>query len=252
MNFDGDDSYFDDFLLDEGGKIIVVGRQVVNGLSDGLIVKYNTDGTIDQSFGSLGKIILDNGTYNHILLNNIRDAQGGNMIVSGNATGVTEKEVFAFMFDNAGNAVCSFGSCEGAYYNYFFVPVDYYGVLSTILSDGSILLGGYATSQDFIGSQMYVFKVLNIDQYAGLTENNIEDSSISIYPNPVQSKFNLKLDKSEEIREVHLIGLDGRTVQSWYGNHNEYEFAENISTGKYIVKVITSSSVYSCDVIVKQ
>src|ERR1051325_2746539 len=46
-------------LLQPDGKIVVVGSSVSGGTSDFALARYNTDGSLDASFGNGGKVITD-------------------------------------------------------------------------------------------------------------------------------------------------------------------------------------------------
>ncbi len=50
-----------DLAVQANGKIIVAGKSYSSTSSDILLVRYNTDGTLDSSFGNSGKAILDLG-----------------------------------------------------------------------------------------------------------------------------------------------------------------------------------------------
>lgn len=244
-------NFFTDLKIDANGNIVVVGYEGSGDDIDGLIIRYNSGGLIDQSFGTNGKITMDIGAANGILFNNLEIIQGGKMLASGNATGQTLDQVYGFIFDETGTTDCAFSSCGGMYLDYTFAPVDYKGDLLTLLSDGSILLGGHATSQDFTGEQMYVVKVFNTNQVAGLNENNFDKKDILIYPNPTLSNFSIEVNKGEEIKEVQLISHDGRKVQSWIGNSTEYSLNSNVSAGSYFVKILTNKEVYTNNLMVK-
>jgi len=245
------ENFFTDLKIDASGNIIVVGYEGIGDDIDGLIIRYNADGLVDQSFATNGKITMDIGAANGILFNNIEIIQGGKMLASGNASGQTLDQVYGFIFDETGSSDCAFSSCGGAYFDFPFAPVDYKGDLLTLLSDGSILIGGHATSQDFTGEQMYVVKVFNTNQVAGLNENNFAPKDISIYPNPTLSNFSIKAANGEEIKEVHLIGYDGRKVQSWIGNSTQYSLNSNVSAGGYFLKILTNKEVYTNNLMVK-
>lgn len=245
------ENYFNDLKIDENGKIIVVGHEGSGDDFDGIIIRYNADGLIDQSFATNGKITLDIGASDGILLNNLEIIQDGKMLASGNASGQTLKQVYAFMFDEAGNSVCDFSACSGMYASYTFAPVEYKGDLLTLLSDGSILLGGHATSQDFVGEQMYVTKVFNVNQVADLSSQTVDESKISVYPNPTRSQFTIKLNKGEEIVETQLINPQGRTVQSWNEHATNFYLNGNIASGSYYIKVQTNKTVYTNNLTIK-
>jgi uncharacterized delta-60 repeat protein len=57
----GENENGNDVVLQPNGKIIVVGRSYSSGFSDVLLVRYNSDGSLDTTFGDNGKVISDFG-----------------------------------------------------------------------------------------------------------------------------------------------------------------------------------------------
>jgi uncharacterized delta-60 repeat protein len=46
-------------VMQSGGKIVVAGSTCVSGICDFALVRYNSDGTLDRTFGTKGKVITD-------------------------------------------------------------------------------------------------------------------------------------------------------------------------------------------------
>ncbi|MEX2485351.1 MAG: T9SS type A sorting domain-containing protein [Brumimicrobium sp.] len=246
------ENYFNDLKVDENGKIIVAGEQGFGNDFDGLIIKYNADGTLNQTFGSQGVITLDKGAANGIFLNNLETMQNGKMIVSGNASGQALKQIYAYIFDGAiGSPDCSFSSCNGMFLDYYFSPVNYKGDLLTFLSDGSILLGGFSTSLEFTRIQTYITKVNNVSQNVGIESSAFVGSKVLIYPNPTFSDFSIDVSDGEKINEIQLISYEGRNVQSWIGNSTKYSLNNDISPGSYFIKVLTNKGFYTNNLTIK-
>jgi uncharacterized delta-60 repeat protein len=57
----GANEAFDDFIIQPDGKIVVEGKTGSLTASDFLLVRYNSDGTLDTSFGTNGKVVTDLG-----------------------------------------------------------------------------------------------------------------------------------------------------------------------------------------------
>ena len=66
------------------GKIIVVGTTDQGGFNDFAVVRYNTNGTLDTTFGTNGKVTTDIGT-NHDDATSIAIQADGKVIVAGNS-----------------------------------------------------------------------------------------------------------------------------------------------------------------------
>lgn len=59
LDFNGDDDGVIDAILQTDGKIVAVGKATTNGNANFSIARYNSDGTLDTSFGTGGKATLD-------------------------------------------------------------------------------------------------------------------------------------------------------------------------------------------------
>ena len=57
----GANEAFDDFVIQPDGKIIVEGKTASLDASDFLLVRYNSDGSLDTTFGTNGKVVTDLG-----------------------------------------------------------------------------------------------------------------------------------------------------------------------------------------------
>lgn len=63
------ESYYDEIgslAIQSDGKIVVVGDTYLNGYADFTVVRYNSDGSLDLSFGSEGKVFTDIGTFSDL------------------------------------------------------------------------------------------------------------------------------------------------------------------------------------------
>jgi len=58
----GNNEQVDDLVIQADGKIIVEGKTSSLDSSDFLLVRYNSDGSLDSTFGTTGKVITDFGS----------------------------------------------------------------------------------------------------------------------------------------------------------------------------------------------
>ncbi|HEX8246941.1 MAG TPA: hypothetical protein VF599_02060 [Pyrinomonadaceae bacterium] len=134
-----------DAIIQPDGKIIVVGQSYNQANEDIALVRYNTNGTLDTSFGSQGKVVTD--------INNRSDAArsvvlqpDGKILVAGGTRELpfgSQKALFA-RYNQNGSLDTSFGNGGIAIID----PVDAgIGIKDMILQpDGKIVVGGnYAT-----------------------------------------------------------------------------------------------------------
>jgi len=245
-------SIFSDMKIGANGKIVVVGYEGENDNYNGMIFCYNEDGTLDASFGTAGKLTLDIGTTNGIFLYKLEMIQDGKMLASGNASGQTLDQIYAFMFNSNGSSDCAFSSCGGVYIDYTNQPSDYICNLLGVMSDGSILLGGHLSSQDIVGENMSIVKVFNTNQSLGFSDNELNEAIITVYPNPTSSSFQIQLNQDEYIMNANLIGMDGRIAQEWNGETSIYHLNDAVASGRYWLNVQTNQTSYKNNLIINK
>jgi len=124
--------------LQDDGKIVVAGRRF-NGVNDNIVViRYNTDGSLDTSFGNGGSTIYDGGTPDQALGVAIRP--DGQIIVVGSSLYLGDTDIFHVRFDASGNLV------DSAMFDYS--GLNDVGNSVAVQSDGKYLVAGYVTFTD--------------------------------------------------------------------------------------------------------
>jgi len=131
------------------GKILL-GGSCYNGSNDDFcIARFNSNGTLDTSFGSSGKVIQPIGSSNDYG-SSLAIQSDGKILLGGNCQGVSNYDFCIARFNSNGTLDTSFGSSGkviqpiGSFY-------DYGGSLA-IQPDGKILLGGFCdgrSDEDF-------------------------------------------------------------------------------------------------------
>ena len=124
--------------LQSDGKVVVVGRRFNGTTDDIVLIRYNTDGTLDSSFGIGGSVIYDGGASEQALGVTIKP--DGEIIVVGSSNLFGDTDVFSVRFTSSGTLINNDG-------------FDYYGLSDVgnsvaIQSDGKYLVAGYATYID--------------------------------------------------------------------------------------------------------
>ena len=125
--------------LQTDGKIVVAGA--TDGFSDFMLARYNTDGTLDASFGNAGVMITDIGSPNDFL--NAVIITAGGKIIAGGSTALNGHNQFVLAgYTAAGIPDVAFG-------NNGIVTTDFNNVYSSLSSlalqpDGKIVAAGVA------------------------------------------------------------------------------------------------------------
>jgi uncharacterized delta-60 repeat protein len=229
-------NYFNDLYVDGSGNIYVTGHEGLGDDMNGIVMKFVADGSTDLTFATNGKLVMDIGAANGIHYQKIAMKNDGNFIVTGHVTGQTLNQIHAFSFEPNGTADCEF-SCSGVYHDFTISTVSFEQNLLMIMNDGSVLTGGYLTSQDFVGENMYVVKLLIEEQVANLNEMDADDVVVTVYPNPTSDQF--KVSTAAEIMQVSLMDLNGSRIQNWE-NSDVFKLDEHISSGIYFIQVQTN------------
>jgi uncharacterized delta-60 repeat protein len=127
------------------GKIIVAGStQVGTGNFDFALVRYNSDGSLDASFGASGKVTTDFvGEID--VARSVAIQADGKIIVGGDAYVSTNNYDFALVrYNQDGMLDASFGS--GGKVTTDFAGAEDFGHAAALLADGRIVLAGSASN----------------------------------------------------------------------------------------------------------
>jgi len=140
----GDDGSYALAVLD-GGKILL-GGYASNGTDDDFaLARYNSDGTLDTSFGTGGKTTTDFGTGDD-RSNALAVLDGGKILLGGYANSGIDNDFALARYNSDGTLDTSFGT-GGKTTTDFGTGDD--GSYALALSDGGkILVGGYAQTSE--------------------------------------------------------------------------------------------------------
>ncbi len=138
--YSGGNYYSDDraysVAIQSDGKILVAGSSYANLV----LFRYDSDGNLDASFGSNGKVIKNRGCGSSYDVANIGIQSDNKIVVQvvGYHGNCIESYYFLYRYDSDGNLDASFGSG-----GYAFTDVDFGSATSvSIQSDDKILMAG--------------------------------------------------------------------------------------------------------------
>src|SRR5581483_5691264 len=140
-NFGGTGDMARSVVVQPDGKLVAAGTTNVSGATDFALARYNSDGRLDHSFGTGGKVVTDfAGSYDSV---GAVTLQADGKIVAGGWSVVDSIANFALArYNSDGTLDAGFGT-EGK------VRTDFGGVSSQVFSialqpDGKIVVAGYA------------------------------------------------------------------------------------------------------------
>lgn len=127
--------------IQSDGKLVVVGNYYDGSIIDLAIVRYNTNGTLDPSFGVGGKVTTDLGGDD--VANALCIQPDGKIVVAGHSFGAIEKVFLLVRYNTDGTLDTTFGTGG-------MVTTDFGGNGSAnflgICSDGKLVAAGIAAS----------------------------------------------------------------------------------------------------------
>ncbi len=135
----GADDYGYSVAIQSDGKIVVAGRSVVSGFGNFALARYNTDGTLDTSFGTGGKVTTNFGNDDYGY--SVAIASDGKLVAAGysNASGTYDFAVARYLpngaldstWDTDGKVTTDFGGSPDVGYTVAILP-----------NDGKVLVAG--------------------------------------------------------------------------------------------------------------
>ncbi|MGB3527211.1 MAG: T9SS type A sorting domain-containing protein [Flavobacteriales bacterium] len=221
------------------GKIVVAGYASNGTDRDFALARYNTDGSLDNSFNMDGKVTTDFGTSDDIGFS-VAIQLDGKIVVAGSAESSTGY-VFALARYNTDGSLDNSFSADGK------VTTDFgtgyaSGFSAAIQPDGKVVVAGNVTNQYFDFAVARYLSGLNI----GIIDLSLVHKAPLIYPNPIDRQATLEYTlQHAEIISIHLLDLQGRTIRTFVegqrqagGEHQQtIELPEALSAGTYIIAI---------------
>jgi len=192
--------------LQPDGKIVVAGH-TFNGVSaDFAVVRYNTDGSLDTSFGIDGKFAVDFGGDADEFGQSLTLQPDGKILVAGfsfNANGGIYDFAMA-RYTADGSLDTSFNG-TGVLVTDIGGGTDDEGRSVTVQPDGKIVVAGYSVS----GSPDFAMVRYNIDGSLDNTFNGPPTDTLGGSVNYTENAAAIALDNSVAIFDADLAALDG-------------------------------------------
>ena len=256
-----DKSHSEDFVRSitiQSDNKIILGTTVTNvGTSTFGLIRYNEDGSFDESFGDNGRVYtsfmdsyLDDEIAHSVLLD-----EEENIIISG-FVGLTDEINYAIAcFDNDGNLDTSFGDNGKVITDLGFDDMIYTSILQ---EDGKLVCAGSSITSDDISS--FSMARYETKLSTSTVELNKINAEINLSPNPSDGRFIISTDNiGSEITAVDLINLKGNVIhrlsqdETNFLRSNKYleiDLGENITRGLYAIRLFTHRGIISQALIV--
>jgi len=218
--------------LQPDGKIVLGGSGTFGATgSDFVLVRYNTDGSLDGSYGNGGITHVDfNENYDEIWA--MYQQPDGKMVAAGYAI-ITANENFALCRVNTD------GSIDSAFGNNGRITTQIQSNNDRALSvteqlDGKVILGGYATDSTGYRGQMtlarYLTPTVNVNNVIRI------NNALILYPNPSTGKLNIKGSVSH-ITSISACDVRGNQISINTSLPTHEIYTDGIADGLYFFKI---------------
>ncbi len=246
------DTSFDDgysVAVQNDSKIVFGGCSFIGNDFDVALVRYNTDGSLDNSFGKNGIVTTPQAGTNEIITS--IKIQGENGVEKINAAGyitfssLNKSEFILARYNSDGAIDSSFGT-NGK----IITPVSPGGVdimNSTILQkDGKIIAGGYSAFNNKIVFALARYNSFKITGIENQVSQEIPSSFLleQNYPNPFNPSTNIKfvIPKSSfvNLKVYDILGREIATLvneEKTAGNYKVTFDAKNLASGIYFYRL---------------
>lgn len=205
------------------GKIVLGGYQYMSG-THFVLLRYNIDGSFDNSFGSGGIVSTNFSGGDEI--NSLAIQSDGKMVVAGESN-----NDFAIVRYNSN------GSIDNSFGNGGITTTDFGGGLDigysiALQNDGKIVIAGVA---DYLGGDSD-FAIARYNQDGmGIDENIYKENIISISPNPFTNI--ISVTGMQENGELILFDINGKEILKQKCSVKEIQITtSDLLSGAYLLK----------------
>ena len=231
-----------DLKVTADGRILIAGYvEDING-NTGLnfaIARFNSDGSLDESFGDDGYRFLDGGTNSD--LGTSIDIQPDGKILFAGIKNSNFPSLLIFRLNEDGTTDSDFG-VNGA----VVIDDEVYNPSIAIQSNGTALISGQGhTHVPTDKPAFYIARIL-LDLNVGTLESNTTNSGLMFYPNPINDHallgYELLIDQYVEATiytsDGTLVGMCLPKSRQTAGKHKEQlHIAPDLSAGNYLLKI---------------
>lgn len=223
------------------GKIILGGYTSDNLIDKFALVRYNTDGTLDTSFGSNGQVVTPigySGTINSLIIQN-----DGKILSAGSAkeNNSSSSSCFALSRHTTDGTLDSTFGLNGTRINPIYSSYSI-GQSVGLQSDEKIILGGSVFSDTNTNLDLAIARFNNDESLSNMelfNESGIKNT-FKVYPNPFHVSTNLEFETPSNNRTIRLTNLYGEPVRVIHGvkESNFTLIRDSLSPGVYFVTLI--------------
>lgn len=133
-------------VLDAAGKLVVVGKNDYSTIGDVFVARFNTDGTVDRTFGYKGVFIHDLGAHEEAIA--VAIDSNNKIVITGNQTNGSSIKVFTMRLTSVGALDTTFNGGSGSHL-YGEIAVQAIAVDAKLDASNNIIIAAHNVSGDF-------------------------------------------------------------------------------------------------------
>ncbi|MBP6427847.1 MAG: T9SS type A sorting domain-containing protein [Bacteroidia bacterium] len=227
----------------QNDKKIVFGGTAYNGFDyDFVIVRIDSNGVLDNGFGSNGIAMRDFGTGNDDWGRAIEIQSGGKILVAGK-TSIIGSSFGVTRFNEDGTNDATFGTNGISYIQVASAQHNIYGMTLDLNSDIVICGSAPASTPDNFFLVRY---------HSGLN-TGIEDLTVnsdwSVYPNPNNGNFTVQANNKFD--ELEIIDISGKIIYKTISTDNNlFSVSINLESGMYFLRLKKGNEIVSAPLII--
>ncbi len=216
--------------IQKDGKIVINVNTDKNSVFSFIVVRYNIDGTLDNTFGTNG-VVVGPHDKGDITANTIAIQSSDKIVIAGYSDGESGTTFAVLRYNTNGTLDSTFGLNGMA-----FTPIGGWGYAMAIQTDDKIVVGG-SLWVNWVNSKT-IFEVARYLSYVETVNiSEFKDLSISIYPNPVKNMLTIETSQLTGEDNLLIYNLNGQVLlqQRITANIMEIDLGK-LSKGIYIIK----------------
>lgn len=234
------------------GSIFICGNfDGPQGNQDGFLARFETDGTWNPNFGSLGYVPIVHNLSNPYEeeVHAMAIAPDSSIFLATICQTPDTMTLILSRFQSDGNVNGFYGNKNGSHHSFAIVDtVSEFGIDNIVLDTGAKRL--YIMGQQFTpgknGYYVYAthtgdFKQATNGGGTGIQRNN---KSLNVFPNPASTWMKLDLNEDQAV-SVRLYDLQGREVM--HSNSTNLNI-QHLNTGIYFVRAMQDGQTYSAKI----
>ncbi|MBL0343344.1 MAG: T9SS type A sorting domain-containing protein [Bacteroidetes bacterium] len=230
--------------IQSDGKIVVAGKSGPGGNTDFAVVRYDSNGTLDSTFGTSGIVTTNIGTGNNEATSLVIQSDS-KIVVAGVSYDATTNYDFALArYTGNGTLDASFGT-GGIVTTAIVIHSDYCGSV-VLQSDGKIVAVGSSFPPNSPGASTdFTVVRYNGNGVTGLSEADNEQTGMSLFPNPLYSSATIQFNSTIKNGELIIFNVFGQKVKSIKNVSTQTItfYRDNLPAGLYLIQLTQENKI---------